>query len=141
MEGYLKCNGRRIGSGASMRGWCRGEWAFQPHWPSIGSFLSDLPPISRQLACSTNTKHGRNVYTGQLHVPVQPHASPTSQSVVKIHHIDRSRVIITNPIITWSHPIHSATRNESFPCSTPCAHVLRRAASFLVPSASESWTL
>ena len=59
-------------------------------------------------------------------MPAQPLASQTSLSVVRIHHFDRGRVIITNQIITQSHPIHSATCNEFF------AHVLRRATSFPV---------
>jgi len=55
-----------------------------------------------------------NVYDGCFRVPVQPHASQTSQSVVRIHHLDRGRVIIANQSITRSHSIHSATCDEVF---------------------------
>ena len=94
-----------------------------------------------QLASSTNTRQVQNVYEGQSHVPVQPLASSTLQNAVRIHGSDRDRVIIANQVTKQSHPIHSAVCNQFFPSSTPCARVLWRATSFIVQSASESWTL
>ena len=73
-----------------------------------------LPPCPtlRRLASSTNTRHVQNVYNGRFNIPVQPHASQTPQSAVRIHHFDHHRVTIATQIITQDHPIPSVTCNE-----------------------------
>ena len=65
----------------------------------------------RQLASSMSTRHVENIHERQFHVPVQPLASEPSQTVVRIHHLDRDRVIIANQIITHTHPILSESCN------------------------------
>ena len=91
-----------------------------------------------QLTCPTSTKHVKNIYEVQFHVPVQPLASEPSQTVVRIHYLDRDRVIITNQIITHIHPILSEACNVFMILDPlcPCSAV---ATNFLIRSASESW--
>src|SRR5258706_14106851 len=74
-------------------------------WTWLTSSLSALP-------LTPSTRHVQSIYDGQFHVPVQPHASQTSQRVVRIHHFDRRRLIIANQIVPQSHSIHSETLNE-----------------------------
>ena len=116
-------------------------WTKRGPDPDLFRGWSGLLPVRRchsfrQPASPTNTRQVQNDYEGQFHVSVQPHASSTSQNVVRIHDSDRDRVTIANKVIIR----FIAQRVIFFPSSTPCAHVLWRATSFLVQSTSESWT-
>ena len=92
----------------------------------------------RQLASSTRTRRVKNTYKRQFHVPVQPLASEPSQAVVRIHHLDRDRVIIANQIITQSHPTLSEACN-AFLILDPLCPRSAVGHQFLIQSASESW--
>ena len=109
-----------------------------PRWIWGNSALFLTSPLSDAATHSVNSlpqqtsANARNVYEGQLHVPVQPPASQTSQSVVRILHFDRRRVITANQIIMRSHPIHGETCNEFFSVLDPfrsrsaASHVVSR---------------
>ena len=68
---------------------------------------------------------------------MQPHASQTSQSAVRIHHLDHRRVIIANQNITQSHRFTAQCVMSFFILGTLCPR-LPRVASF---SSRAHWTV
>ena len=106
----MKGDGRRTELDASK---CEQlQSALQPQLSRNHTFLVCRCHSPHQLTSSTNTRHVKTVYEAQFHIPEQPHASQTPQSLATIYYFDRDPVIIAKQTITQSHTIHSATCKE-----------------------------